>query len=146
MNYSINLYPIALPTSLLIKNGYLQSGFAEKNGLGQQYVTGVVKNNANGQPALQALTCSVQGDTFSEKGMRRIAAQITGMGGFVDEKNIASGAYSSWTRQPMDFGPRLPQRAYCHCSIVGNTRQRIAGKRQAVSFSGETVSASDIRL
>ncbi|WP_290603633.1 shufflon system plasmid conjugative transfer pilus tip adhesin PilV, partial [Arsenophonus sp. ENCA] len=84
--------------------GYLQRGFAEKNGFGQQYVTGIVKNSAKGQPALQALTCSVQGDTLSEKGMRRIAALINGMGGYVDEKNIATGAYGGWTSQPRDFG------------------------------------------
>ncbi|HGJ5866470.1 shufflon system plasmid conjugative transfer pilus tip adhesin PilV, partial [Arsenophonus nasoniae] len=95
--------PYRITPSLLIKNGYLQQGFAEKNGLGQQYVTGVVKNSAKGQPALQALTCSVQGDTLSEKGMRRIAAQINGMGGYVDEKNIATGAYGGWESQPRGF-------------------------------------------
>lgn len=73
--------PYRITPSLLIKNGYLQQGFSEKNGLGQQYVTGVVKNSAKAQPALQALTCSVQGAHLSEKGMRRIATQITGMGG-----------------------------------------------------------------
>ena len=36
--------------------------------------------------------------------MRRIAAQINGMGGYVDEKNIATGAYGGWTSQPRDFG------------------------------------------
>lgn len=36
--------------------------------------------------------------------MRRIAAQINGMGGYVDEKNIANGAYGGWTSQPRDFG------------------------------------------
>lgn len=96
--------PYRITPSLLIKNGYLQQGFADKNGLGQQYVTGVVKNSAKSQPALQALTCSVQGDTLSEKGMRRIAALINGMGGYVDEKNIAIGAYGGWTSQPKDFG------------------------------------------
>ncbi|QBY46419.1 shufflon system plasmid conjugative transfer pilus tip adhesin PilV (plasmid) [Arsenophonus nasoniae] len=96
--------PYRITPSLLIKNGYLQQGFAEKNGLGQQYVTGVVKNSAKSQPALQALTCSVQGNALSEKGMRRIAAQINGMGGYVDEKNIAIGAYGGWTSQPRDFG------------------------------------------
>lgn len=73
--------PYRITPSLLMKNGYLQQGFSEKNGLGQQYVTGVVKNSAKAQPALQALTCSVQGAPLSEKGMRRIATQITGMGG-----------------------------------------------------------------
>ncbi|MEN3262805.1 shufflon system plasmid conjugative transfer pilus tip adhesin PilV [Sodalis endosymbiont of Spalangia cameroni] len=96
--------PYRITPSLLIKNGYLQQGFAEKNGLGQQYVTGVVKNSQKSPPALQALTCSVQGDTLSEKGMRRIAAQINGIGGYVDEKNIATGAYGGWTSQPRDFG------------------------------------------
>ncbi|PAV04682.1 hypothetical protein CBG25_06870 [Arsenophonus sp. ENCA] len=96
--------PKRIIPSLLINKGYLQRGFAEKNGFGQQYVTGIVKNSAKGQPALQALTCSVQGDTLSEKGMRRIAALINGMGGYVDEKNIATGAYGGWTSQPRDFG------------------------------------------
>lgn len=59
--------PYRITPSLLIKNGYLQQGFAEKNGLGQQYVTGVVKNSAKGQPKLQALTCSVQGDACQKK-------------------------------------------------------------------------------
>ncbi|BBI93043.1 shufflon system plasmid conjugative transfer pilus tip adhesin PilV [Serratia symbiotica] len=96
--------PKRITPAMLIKTGYLQRGFAEKNGFGQQYVTGVVKNSAKGQPALQALTCSVQGDTLPEKGMRRIAAQINGMGGYVDEKNIATGAYGGWKSQPRDFG------------------------------------------
>ncbi|ATW34833.1 hypothetical protein BJP43_10640 (plasmid) [Candidatus Williamhamiltonella defendens] len=96
--------PYRITPSLLIKNGYLQPGFAEKNSLGQQYVTGVVKSRQKNAPALQALTCSVQGETLSEKGMRRISAQINGMGGFVDEKNIANGAYGGWTSQPRDFG------------------------------------------
>lgn len=96
--------PYRITPSLLIKNGYLQPGFAEKNSLGQQYVTGVVKSSQKNAPALQALTCSVQGETLSEKGMRRISAQINGMGGFVDEKNIANGAYGGWTSQPRDFG------------------------------------------
>lgn len=96
--------PYRITPSLLVKNGYLQHGFAEKNGLGQQYVTGVVKNSQKSPSALQALTCSVQGDEISEKGMRRIAAQISGMGGYVDEKNLATGAYGGWTSQPRDFG------------------------------------------
>lgn len=95
--------PKRIIPAMLIKTGYLQRGFAEKNGFGQQYVTGVVKNSQKNPPALQALTCSVQGEEISEKGMRRIAAQINGMGGFVDEKNIANGAYGGWTSQPRDF-------------------------------------------
>ncbi|AYB48924.1 hypothetical protein CJJ19_05175 [Candidatus Williamhamiltonella defendens] len=53
--------PYRIRRSLLIKNGYLQQGFAEKNGLGQQYVTGVVKNNQKNPPTLQALTLTVWG-------------------------------------------------------------------------------------
>ncbi len=96
--------PYRIIPSILINTGYLQKGFADKNGLGQQYVTGVVKNSAKSQPALQALTCSVQGDTLSEKGMRRIAELINGMGGYVNEKNIAIAVYGGWTSQPKDFG------------------------------------------
>lgn len=44
--------PYRITPSLLIKNGYLQQGFAEKNGLGQQYVTGVVKNRLKNPLAL----------------------------------------------------------------------------------------------
>lgn len=89
---------------LLIKKGYLQKGFSDKNPFGQQYVTGVVRNNQKRPPALQALTCSVNGENLTEKGMRRIAAQINGMGGFVDERNLAIGAYGGWISQPKDFG------------------------------------------
>jgi hypothetical protein len=93
-----------LNNALLIKKGYLQKGFSDKNPFGQQYVTGIVRNNQKRPPALQALTCSVNGENLTEKGMRRIAAQINGMGGFVDEKNLAIGAYSGWISQPKDFG------------------------------------------
>lgn len=93
-----------LNNTLLIKKGYLQKGFSDKTPFGQQYVTGIVRNNQKRPPALQALTCSVNGENLTKKGMRRIAAQINGMGGFVDERNLAIGAYSGWISQPKDFG------------------------------------------
>nr|WP_135678932.1 shufflon system plasmid conjugative transfer pilus tip adhesin PilV [Arsenophonus nasoniae] len=81
----------------------MQQGFAEKNGLGQQYVTGVVKT-APKPASITGAHLQRTGNALSEKGMRRIAAQINGMGGYVDEKNIAIGAYGGWTSQPRDFG------------------------------------------
>ncbi|PUA41483.1 shufflon system plasmid conjugative transfer pilus tip adhesin PilV [Pseudomonas protegens] len=97
--------PYLITPALLIREGYLRKGFSEKNSFGQSYVTGVVKNNANaGKSKLQALTCSVSGSSISYQGLRSISSQIQGLGGYVDERNMASGAYGGWTSNPNDFG------------------------------------------
>lgn len=72
---------IRIHTATLIQKGDLQKGFSDKSPFGQKYITGVVKNNQKKPPTLQALTCSVGSDNVTEKGMRRIAAQINGMVG-----------------------------------------------------------------
>ncbi|KAA1195473.1 shufflon system plasmid conjugative transfer pilus tip adhesin PilV [Photorhabdus heterorhabditis] len=95
--------PFRITSSLLIKEGYLQKGFSEKNSFGQGYVTGVVKNSKL-KNKLQALTCSVNGSEITYKGLRAISTQISGLGGYIDEKNIATGAYNGWSSQPKDFG------------------------------------------
>lgn len=97
--------PFLITPSILIKLGYLQRGFSPENSAGQSYVTGVVRNTRlKTRPTLQALTCSVNGSEISHKGLRAISAQTEGLGGYVNEQNIATGAYGGWTSQPRDFG------------------------------------------
>lgn len=89
--------------SLLISKGYLQNGFATENSFGQTYVTGVVKNGKL-KNKLQALTCTVSGMVIPYRGLRSISTQIMGMGGYVNENNVATGAYGGWTSNTHDFG------------------------------------------
>lgn len=95
--------PIKITPSLLISKGYLQNGFSKENSFGQTYVTGVVKNGKL-KNKLQALTCTVNGMAIPYRGLRSISTQILGMGGYVNENNVATGAYGGWTSNTHDFG------------------------------------------
>ncbi|MEM8039383.1 shufflon system plasmid conjugative transfer pilus tip adhesin PilV, partial [Morganella morganii] len=84
--------------SFLKGKGYLSKNFSEINSFGQGYLTGIVKNNdSNSKSKLQALTCTVSGTAITEKGMRAIASEIQGLGGYISDKNIATGAYGGWS-------------------------------------------------
>ncbi|WP_413484636.1 shufflon system plasmid conjugative transfer pilus tip adhesin PilV [Morganella psychrotolerans] len=97
--------PFRITPSLLKKKGYLSSSFSEVNSFGQNYVTGVVKNPlSNSKSKLQALTCTTNGLPISEKGMRSIASEIQGLGGYISEKHQAIGAFGGWSSAPGDFG------------------------------------------
>lgn len=95
--------PVRITPSLLISNGYLQKGFSAENSYGQSYVTVVVKNDKL-KGRLQALTCTVSGTAIPYRGLRSISTQIQGMGGYVNEDNVATGAYGGWTSNTRDFG------------------------------------------
>lgn len=95
--------PTKITPSLLISKGYLQNGFSAENSYGQTYVTAVVKNDKL-KDKLQALTCTVSGTAISYRGLRLISTQIQGMGGYVNEDNVATGAYGGWTSNTRDFG------------------------------------------
>lgn len=95
--------PTRITPSLLISNGYLQKGFSAENSYGQSYVTAVVKNDKL-KGKLQALTCTVSGTAIPYRGLRSISTQIQGMGGYVNEDNVATGAYGGWTSNTRDFG------------------------------------------
>lgn len=94
--------PFKVTPSLLSQNGYLDKGFSVSS-YGQSYVTSIVKNSKL-TSKLQALTCSTGGERISYKGLRTVAAQIQGMGGYVDDSGTATGAYGGWTSNPTDFG------------------------------------------
>ncbi|WP_081375882.1 shufflon system plasmid conjugative transfer pilus tip adhesin PilV [Serratia fonticola] len=95
--------PTKITPSLLISKGYLQNGFSAENSYGQTYVTAVVKNDKL-KDKLQALTCTVSGTAIPYRGLRSISTQIQGMGGYVNEDNVATGAYGGWTSNTRDFG------------------------------------------
>lgn len=95
--------PTRITPSLLISNGYLQKGFSAENSYGQSYVTAVVKNDKL-KGKLQALTCTASGTAIPYRGLRSISTQIQGMGGYVNEDNVATGAYGGWTSNTRDFG------------------------------------------
>lgn len=94
--------PFKVTPSLLSQNGYLDKGFSVSP-YGQSYVTSIVKNSKL-TSKLQALTCSTGGERISYKGLRSVAAQIQGMGGYIDDSGTATGAYGGWTSNPTDFG------------------------------------------
>lgn len=95
--------PVLITPDLLKSNGYLQSGFFNNNSYGQTYVTAVVKN-AKMNNTLQALTCTTGGSQIPYKGMRSISTHISGMGGYVNQDNVATGAYGGWQSNTTDFG------------------------------------------
>lgn len=97
--------PLRVTPSFLKDKGFLSKNFSEINSFGQGYLTGIVKNNdSNSKSKLQALTCTVSGTAITEKGMRAIASEIQGLGGYISDKNIATGAYGGWSSKPSDFG------------------------------------------
>ncbi|HDQ4465232.1 TPA: shufflon system plasmid conjugative transfer pilus tip adhesin PilV [Pseudomonas aeruginosa] len=97
--------PFLITPALLVKEGYLRTGFAQTNSFGQSYVTGVVKSGAAaGKSRLQALTCSTRGTAIPYRGLRSISSQIQGLGGYVDTANVATGAYGGWSSKTTDFG------------------------------------------
>lgn len=97
--------PFRITPSLLKEKGYLNSSFSDANSFGQNYVTGVVKNSlSNSKSKLQALTCTTNGLPISEKGMRSIASEIQGLGGYISDKHQAIGAFGGWSSTPRDFG------------------------------------------
>jgi hypothetical protein len=91
-----------ITSSLLINTGYLQAGFSAENSFGQTYLTGVVKNTLRNK--LQALTCTTGGTAISPRGLRSISTQIHGLGGYVNEDNVATGAYGGWSSNTGNFG------------------------------------------
>ncbi|MGD2932444.1 shufflon system plasmid conjugative transfer pilus tip adhesin PilV [Escherichia coli] len=77
----------------LIRQGYLPKGFSSSP-FGHSYITGIRKNNVSGR--LEALTCTTGGQEIKEDGLRRIAGQINGLGGFMTQNNNVTGAFGSW--------------------------------------------------
>ncbi|EOU7452609.1 shufflon system plasmid conjugative transfer pilus tip adhesin PilV [Escherichia coli] len=100
----------------LIQQGYLNNGFS-RSPFGQSYITGIRKNNLSGR--LEALTCTTGGQDIKEDGLRRIAGQINGLGGFMLQNNSVTGSFGGWT----DLGSN-----YQITCNKGHIAMRMAGK------------------
>ncbi|HGU4530054.1 TPA: shufflon system plasmid conjugative transfer pilus tip adhesin PilV [Escherichia coli] len=100
----------------LIQQGYLNNGFS-RSPFGQSYITGIRKNNLSGR--LEALTCTTGGQDIKEDGLRRIAGQINGLGGFMLQNNSVTGSFGGRT----DLGSN-----YQITCNKGHIAMRMAGK------------------
>ncbi|NZA86238.1 shufflon system plasmid conjugative transfer pilus tip adhesin PilV [Escherichia coli] len=89
-----------ITTIELIQKGYLNKGFS-LSPFGQSYITGIRKNNLTGR--LEILTCTSGGQNIKEEGLRRIASQIKGLGGFMIQNNAVTGVFGSWSDQATNY-------------------------------------------
>ncbi|EJC4340466.1 shufflon system plasmid conjugative transfer pilus tip adhesin PilV [Escherichia coli] len=89
-----------ITTTELIQKGYLNKGFS-LSPFGQSYITGIRKNNLTGR--LEILTCTSGGQNIKEEGLRRIASQIKGLGGFMIQNNAVTGVFGSWSDQATNY-------------------------------------------
>ncbi len=85
----------------LIRKGYLKQGF-NHSPFGQSYITGIRRNQTTGR--LEALTCSTGGQNIKEDGLRSVAGQLPGLGGYIGKNGTATGAFGAWTDKPGDYG------------------------------------------
>ncbi|MDZ4945157.1 shufflon system plasmid conjugative transfer pilus tip adhesin PilV [Escherichia coli] len=85
----------------LIRQGYLRQGF-NHSPFGQSYITGIRRNQTTGR--LEALTCSTGGQDIKEDGLRSVAGQLPGLGGYIGKNGTATGAFGGWTDKPGDYG------------------------------------------
>lgn len=85
----------------LIRKGYLKQGF-NRSPFGQSYITGIRRNQTTGR--LEALTCSTGGQNIKEDGLRSVAGQLPGLGGYIGKNGTATGAFGAWTDKPGDYG------------------------------------------
>ncbi|HAI2987892.1 TPA: shufflon system plasmid conjugative transfer pilus tip adhesin PilV, partial [Escherichia coli] len=85
----------------LIRKGYLKQGF-NRSPFGQSYITGIRRNQTTGR--LEALTCSTGGQNIKEDGLRSVAGQLPGLGGYIGKNGTATGAFGVWTDKPGDYG------------------------------------------
>ncbi|EPM2184104.1 shufflon system plasmid conjugative transfer pilus tip adhesin PilV, partial [Escherichia coli] len=44
------------------------------------------------------------GQTIKEEGLRSVAGQLPGLGGFISKNGTATGAFGAWTDKPGDYG------------------------------------------
>ena len=85
----------------LIRKVYLKQGF-NHSPFGQSYITGIRRNQTTGR--LEALTCSTGGQNIKEDGLRSVAGQLPGLGGYIGKNGTATGAFGAWTDKPGDYG------------------------------------------
>ncbi|MHA4830421.1 shufflon system plasmid conjugative transfer pilus tip adhesin PilV [Enterobacter ludwigii] len=95
--------PVIVTGAVLQSTGYLPAGFSLTNDSGQTYQLAVAKDPAQaGQ--LVAFVLTTGGSDIPFKGLRQIAAETDGMGGYVWPANTATGANGGWQAKLSDYG------------------------------------------
>lgn len=95
--------PVILTGATLRTQGYLPAGFSLKNDSGQTYQLAVAKDPGQaGQ--LVAFVLTTGGSEIPYKGLRQIASDTDGMGGYVWPANTATGADGGWQAKLSDYG------------------------------------------
>lgn len=95
--------PVVITGATLRTQGYLPSGFSLVNDSGQAYQLAVAKDpGQSGQ--LVAFVLTTGGSEIPYKGLRQIASETQGMGGYVWPVNTVSGADGGWQAKLGDYG------------------------------------------
>jgi hypothetical protein len=95
--------PVIVTGAALQTAGYLPAGFSLTNDSGQTYQLAVAKDPAQaGQ--LVAFVLTTGGIDIPYKGLRQIASDTEGMGGYVWPANTATGADGGWQAKLGDYG------------------------------------------
>ncbi|EAY3831447.1 shufflon system plasmid conjugative transfer pilus tip adhesin PilV, partial [Salmonella enterica] len=98
--------PAVITTTMLKNTGFLASGFTETNSEGQRLQAFVVRNAQNPE-LLQALVVSAGGNALPTKAIIQIAKDITtGLGGYIEDGNTATGALRSWKIALSNYGAK----------------------------------------
>lgn len=100
-NYSVVLasatatVPVQITVTMLRNTNYLPAGFVETNGFGQTLIGLARKPNPN---QLEAIVLTTGGQAVSELGVRTIAENLGGPGGFISSTtpNVIQGARGGW--------------------------------------------------
>lgn len=95
--------PVVITGATLRTQGYLPAGFSLTNDSGQTYQLAVAKDpGQSGQ--LVAFVLTTGGSEIPYKGLRQIATDTEGMGGYVWPANTAVGANGGWQAKLGDYG------------------------------------------
>jgi len=95
--------PVVITGATLRTQGYLPAGFSLTNDSGQTYQLAVARDPGQaGQ--LVAFVLTTGGNEIPYKGLRQIATDTDGMGGYVWPANNAVGADGGWQAKLGDYG------------------------------------------
>jgi hypothetical protein len=95
--------PVVITGATLRTQGYLPAGFSLTNDSGQTYQLAVAKDPGQASQ-LVAFVLTSGGSEIPYKGLRQIAADTDGMGGYVWPANTAVGADGGWQAKLGDYG------------------------------------------
>lgn len=113
--------PVVITGATLRTQGYLPAGFSLTNDSGQTYQLAVAKDPVQaGQ--LVAFVLTTGGSEIPYKGLRQIASDTQGMGGYVWPANTAVGADGGWQAKLADYGLSGQQgrlAAYLSADVLG---------------------------